>query len=280
MLNKINDQLALHLIDGNYVRVAPRMKIEKYFTNPFTIECDYYFISGAYGLGIMLKYLDKEDGYEKETSIFINAAEVQFTGKQSYSKDLPVEIKDENFVDKWHHIAIAYKDRQLKIYIDQFRVLVVPDTKETYDKVEFAGIGAEKSPIVFKNVRLASGGGMNLIGKKFTDAKIVTHGINFDFNKASIKPESMGTLNMIVKIMQENPEIKFEVGGHSDGDGEDAYNLKLSQQRADAVREQLIKLGIDASRLTAKGYGESKPISDNTSPEGKANNRRVEFVKI
>jgi outer membrane protein OmpA-like peptidoglycan-associated protein len=89
----------------------------------------------------------------------------------------------------------------------------------------------------------------------------------------------MGTLNGIVQIMKDNPDVKFEVGGHTDSDGDDALNLKLSQARADAVRTQLISMGIDASRLTAKGFGKTKPISDNTSPEGKANNRRVEFVK-
>jgi outer membrane protein OmpA-like peptidoglycan-associated protein len=128
-------------------------------------------------------------------------------------------------------------------------------------------------------MRIAEGAGMNMLGKKFTDSKIVTHGINFDVNKAVIKPESMGTLNGIVQIMTDNPDVKFEVGGHTDSDGDVALNLKLSQARADAVRTQLISMGIDASRLTAKGYGKSKPISDNTSPEGKANNRRVEFVK-
>ena len=158
-------------------------------------------------------------------------------------------------------------------------MLVVPDTKTDFYSVGFGGIGAEENPIVFKNIRIASGGNMNMIGKKFTESKIITHGINFDVNKATIKPESMGTLNMIVGILKDNPDIKFEVGGHTDTDGADDYNLKLSQQRADAVRDQLIKMGVDASRLTAKGYGETKPISDNNSLEGKANNRRVEFVK-
>lgn len=121
---------------------------------------------------------------------------------------------------------------------------------------------------------------MNIIGKKFTDSKIVTHGINFDINKASIKPESMGTLNGIVQLLKDNPEIKFEVGGYTDSDGDDTSNLKLSQLRADAVRTQLIRMGIETTRLTAKGYGETKPIGDNTTIEGKVNNRRVEFVKI
>ena len=120
---------------------------------------------------------------------------------------------------------------------------------------------------------------MNLIGKKFTDSKIVTHGINFDVDKATIKPESMGTLNMIVQVLKDNPDVKFEVDGHTDNTGAAAHNLQLSQQRADAVKTQLVSMGVDASRLTTKGFGDTKPITDNNTLEGRANNRRVEFVK-
>ncbi|NTW26619.1 MAG: OmpA family protein, partial [Lentimicrobium sp.] len=95
-----------------------------------------------------------------------------------------------------------------------------------------------------------------------------------------IKPESMGTINYVVKMMQDHPELKFSVEGHTDSDGDDASNLKLSEARAKAVVEAMAKLGIAADRLTSKGLGESKPMAGNDSPEGKAQNRRVEFVKF
>jgi OOP family OmpA-OmpF porin len=145
--------------------------------------------------------------------------------------------------------------------------------------LDMGGIGSATDPIVFKNFRLGEGGNMNMIGKKFTDAKIITHGINFDVDKSTIKPESMGTLNMIVQILKDNPDIKFEIDGHTDNSGAAQHNLTLSQQRSDAVKSQLITMGVDASRLSSKGFGDTKPIGDNNTPEGKANNRRVEFVK-
>lgn len=281
VLNKLNGELAMYLTEGNYAKVFPRMKTEKYLSEPFTVEYDYYHVPDAFGVIIMLKAYDKQAGSDRESPLFIGSAEANFNATMSgvsLSKYYPDEVSN-NFENRWHHIAVAVKNHQLKVYVDQNRVLVVPDTKEDYDAIVFAGLGDEKSPIIFKNVRIATGGDMNMIGKKFTETKIVTHGINFEVNKATIKPESMGTLNMVVQVMKDNPDLKFEVGGHTDSDGSDNYNLTLSQQRADAVKDQLIKMGIAASRLTAKGYGESKPISDNNSLDGKANNRRVEFVK-
>jgi outer membrane protein OmpA-like peptidoglycan-associated protein len=80
--------------------------------------------------------------------------------------------------------------------------------------------------------------------------------------------------------MKDNAALKLEVGGHTDSDGDAAKNLALSQARADAVKKALVDQGVDAARLTTKGYGATKPIDLNTTPEGKANNRRVEFAKL
>jgi outer membrane protein OmpA-like peptidoglycan-associated protein len=84
----------------------------------------------------------------------------------------------------------------------------------------------------------------------------------------------------VAKMMIDHPELNFSIEGHTDSDGADDYNLQLSQKRAASVKDALSGLGIDGSRMETKGLGESIPVSDNTSPEGKANNRRVEFIKI
>ena len=120
---------------------------------------------------------------------------------------------------------------------------------------------------------------MNMLDKLTTDGRIVTHGILFDTGKATLKPQSMGVINEIAKLLKNNAALKLEIDGHTDGDGSTALNAKLWPDRADAVKKQLVGMDIDAGRLSAKGFGATKPISDNTSAERKANNRRVEFVK-
>jgi outer membrane protein OmpA-like peptidoglycan-associated protein len=279
VLNKFSGTECFYLTDGNYCVVVPLTKTKSYLGNNFTIEYDTYNPDNA-AYGLMCFFKDASGSEVGNVHVTPEGAGCSYADGKSLFGSSPKEVQYENYKNKWHHIAIAYKNKQIKIYVDQYRVLVVPNSGIAPEYVSFGGIGAQDNPIIFKNVRIAEGGNMNMLGKKFTETKIVTHGINFDVNKATIKPESMGTLNMIVQVLKDNPEIKFEVGGHTDADGADDYNLRLSQQRADAVKDQLVKMGVDASRLTAKGYGESKPISDNATPEGKANNRRVEFVKL
>lgn len=281
-LNKISGKEALVFTSGNYVYATPRMKKSDYLTDPFTVEYDTYMPGDGYPINLFFKTAGSTNDFDATVSIHSEEADYEnnIDGKSfSTNGKLPDVINADNYKNKWHHIAMAYRNNQLKIYVDQYRVLVVPDIKMIPASLRFGGIGDQNAPMVLANVRLASGGNMNMIGKKFTESKIVTHGITFDIDKANIKAESMGTLNMIVKVMKDNPDVKFEVDGHTDNTGNAAHNLTLSQQRADAVKMQLVSMGIDASRLTSKGFGDTKPVGDNNTLEGKANNRRVEFVK-
>ncbi|MEO8146301.1 MAG: OmpA family protein [Bacteroidia bacterium] len=271
VVNKVADKTAFVLIAGNYARVSPLIKVPNYLTDSFTVEFDFYVTS--YAPVLFLKAKDKDNravnfGYRVNTSYFPN----------ELSENFP-EGTDASFKKKWHHAALAYRSGQMKCYVDQYRVLVIPQCGFVPQEIGLGGIASKDNPVVFTNVRIASGGNMNMLGKILTDGKFITHAITFDVNKADIKPESMGFLNSLVKFLKENSNVKLEIDGHTDSDGDEASNMKLSQQRADAVKAQLVLMGIDASRLSSKGFGESKPIGDNTTPEAKANNRRVEFVK-
>jgi outer membrane protein OmpA-like peptidoglycan-associated protein len=111
------------------------------------------------------------------------------------------------------------------------------------------------------------------------DKIVITEKIQFDFNKATIKPESNALLDELVAVIRDNPHIKkLAIEGHTDGDGSDGYNLKLSDDRAKSVQAYFVEHGIEADRLSAKGYGETKPLGDNATDAGKEQNRRVEFL--
>ncbi len=103
--------------------------------------------------------------------------------------------------------------------------------------------------------------------------------INFDSGKATIKKESMQVVEQIIEMMKLALDINIRVEGHTDSDGSSESNLKLSVARAKAVADEIVKSGVDVSRLSSVGYGEEKPITDNTTEEGKAKNRRVELIK-
>lgn len=112
------------------------------------------------------------------------------------------------------------------------------------------------------------------------DGRVILYDILFDYDQATLKQESDKQLQHIVTLLIQNPDLKIEIQGHTDNEGEDEYNLTLSEQRANTVLQYLQLFGISTDRLLAKGYGESQPVSTNDTEEGRAKNRRVELVKM
>jgi outer membrane protein OmpA-like peptidoglycan-associated protein len=110
--------------------------------------------------------------------------------------------------------------------------------------------------------------------------KLVLEGVNFDFDKSAIRQEDLDSIDKDVASLDSWGNVNIEVAGHTDSRGSDEYNMKLSQRRADAVRNYLASKGIAADRLFTKGYGESQPVADNATDEGRFKNRRVELVEI
>jgi len=108
--------------------------------------------------------------------------------------------------------------------------------------------------------------------------KIVLRGVHFDFDKATIRSDSVATLREAANTLKENPAVRVVVEGHTDSMGTEAYNQRLSRRRAEAVKDYLIKLGVAADRLTVRGMGESQPVASNDTEEGRAENRRVELL--
>jgi outer membrane protein OmpA-like peptidoglycan-associated protein len=108
----------------------------------------------------------------------------------------------------------------------------------------------------------------------------VLEGVEFDYDKATLRPEAAAILDKAADALQHWSSANIEVAGHTDNKGSDDYNMKLSEQRAEAVRNYLISKGVAAERLSAKGYGETKPVADNNTEEGRFKNRRVELQRL
>ncbi len=111
------------------------------------------------------------------------------------------------------------------------------------------------------------------------NGKSVLH-INFDTDKATLKPDGSETVQEIVKVLNKNPDIKIAINGYTDNTGTKEHNQKLSEDRALRVKNEIIKMGISKDRLTSKGFGQGNPVAGNETEEGKLQNRRVELVKI
>lgn len=267
----------IHIPKGAFTLITPGFSNKLVIPDAFTIEFD--FKDESYGVN----NVNVDFGYNVGTygpagimqGIGFNNEFASWTlGDAKYPEDLITQTKTPMH---WHHYAIAVNKNKGKVYIDQFRVTSVNNLTGKHELINIELKGYENSYI--KNLRIAAGG-IDLYKKLTADSRIIAHGILFDVNLASMQPQSMGTINMIFDMMKKDQSLKFEIDGHTDNTGNPAQNLILSQSRAEAVKAQLVNMGIEAARLIPKGLGDTRPIEKNNTPEGKANNRRVEFIRI
>lgn len=183
------------------------------------------------------------------------------------------------------HVSIWRQKQRLRVYFNEEKVLDIPRAFEATTKYNamsicLGGLHHTEDKYLFSNLSMAVGA-PDTRSKLITEGKLVTRGILFDSGSDKIKPESYGTLKDIAAVLTENPDVKVQIIGHTDSDGEDATNLELSKKRAAAVKEALTKeFQIDGARMQTDGKGESQPTDKNDTSVGKANNRRVEFVKL
>lgn len=272
--------------------ITPLMKEGKnYLPEEYTIEFDFYkggeagdendpmYISGIYDFFI----------YDSNGKQVVKMSTWGYRSTKSYGSELDTDLystsgekrqvkETVSYVRGWNRISISFNKRALKVYVNETRIVNAPNVAQGGYFAINSNTNGDYT-FYIRNVRIAKGA-VPLYDRMMSDGKFITYGITFDVGKSTIKPESMGEINRIVQLMNENPDLKFSVEGHTDSTGNAASNQTLSEARSQAIVAKLVEMGIAANRLTAVGKGQNNPIADNGTDEGRAKNRRVEFVKM
>ncbi len=209
-----------------------------------------------------------------ETAGYKKGSNEKLTGSSTNNLVIP---------EKVNHVIIWVQNRRVRIYHAGGKVLDVPTN--IYEGSKFTRLcfklyrGASSGSYI-SNIKLTTAA-PDTRNKLLQEGKLISYGIYFDVNKDVVKPESYGALNDIAKILNEVPDVKVKIVGHTDSDGKDDLNLDLSKRRAANVKAELAKsFGVNGDRLETDGMGESKPVAPNDTPINKALNRRVEFIKM
>jgi outer membrane protein OmpA-like peptidoglycan-associated protein len=270
---------------------------QSYIPDVFTLEFDFWMndpkteMSNCYELEF--KDANGDDVYEIRIGESYSKLEVtcRFISTTGDWRDSGRGKTWEMKKNDWSHFAMSFNKRALKIYINNKRVINIPNCKSAVrmkiHQAEWGGFNGNKNYMT--NFRYAKGA-MDLYAQNVTDmsavekaiaetGKFVTNNILFETGKATLKPESMAEIQKVAEYMKKNPTVRFEVQGHTDNQGSDKVNDPLSQQRAEAVVKALEGLGCDGFNLRAVGKGSHEPVADNKTEEGRAKNRRVEFIK-
>jgi outer membrane protein OmpA-like peptidoglycan-associated protein len=180
--------------------------------------------------------------------------------------------------DKPNKFAIWVQDGRFRIYVNNDRLVDMNQIKLKFDRATLR-VNSDALPVALGPVRIAESA-PDFSQTILASGRYVSHGILFDVNSDKIKPESKPVLQQIADAMAAQSAIKMRIEGHTDSTGDPAKNLDLSKRRAASVKAALAGLGVAADRMTTEGYGDTKPTAKNDTPQGRAENRRVEFVKL
>jgi len=234
--------------------------------------------SGPYSPGILFDIYADKNG-----SAHFNAVGVSAELQRSSPNVTDIKSFNDGEINR---LSFSFNKQRFRVYLNEKKVMDLPRILQSGININHVNIRTwywntnEDYSILIKDIRIAQGQ-PDTRNDLITHGKIVTHGILFDSGSDKIKPESYGTLKDISTTLKENSSVKVKVVGHTDSDGSDESNMDLSKRRAAAVKNALVnEFGIPDSQIDSDGKGESEPVGPNDSPEGKANNRRVEFIKL
>ena len=266
-----------------------------------TIEFDLFLqASGERSIPIIqfgltpVKDILKQDLYYLDKFYVTIARYNERDGKQiEYGLKDPVGTKNEfnlpSYTNKVLHVSMAINKTRVRVYFDKEKLIdlpraLLPEMRNNFYFTNVQVIPASELGVLVTNLRIAAAetdARSLLIKQLMEEGKAVTNDILFDVNSDVIKPDSYSIINQFGEALKNNPSLKIKITGHTDSDGVAANNLSLSQKRSAAVKKYLLSnYGIADTRINTDGKGASEPVAPNTTNDGKAKNRRVEFTKL
>lgn len=230
--------------------------------------------------GVLLMLHPQEEGGKK---LGYSEYEIWEDGEKSASNKIK-SLNDFNVNHNQVRVQIWRQKQRLRVYLNGKKIWDLPrafDADKNFNTLIFSRYEAkEGNSFHISNIRLAASE-EDVRSKILKEGRYSTNAILFNTGSAAIKPESAPVIKEIADILKENPALKLKIVGHTDTDGKKDSNLLLSQQRSASVKNELVqKYGVNANRLDTDGKGDTEPVADNTTAEGKARNRRVEFIKM
>jgi outer membrane protein OmpA-like peptidoglycan-associated protein len=289
---KMNGKMAIKFEHGSSTEITPLIKDgnKKYLPEFYTLEFD-FFATGKEGTNTAYNLYLSSENDRHDSRIWFSQDRMSWYILKPNGDDRVdgnTSLEDIMELNDWNHFALSFNKRALKVYVNGKRIINIPNAK-AMDWFSVETEFWEDHVDYITNIRLAKGGvalyerneqSMTAIEKAIAETgKFVTNNILFETGKATLKPESMEEIQKVADYMKKNPTARFEVQGHTDNQGSDAINDPLSQQRAEAVVKALEGLGCDPFNMRAVGKGSHEPVADNKTDEGRAKNRRVEFIK-
>lgn len=297
--NGSGEVVSISRMEGNWLKVPDNTlsfpEIKGPLPENFTIEFDLYYPAGVTRPPVTFGFTEvknpaKESIKYKKIFYFRITPSVGnnigyftslYTGKEN-TQDWPANQMAGNKI----HVSMAVNKQRIRLYMNEQKIFDLPkafDLASLRNNFHFRAaelLPKPKEGFYVSNLRIAASG-TDARSQLLKNGKYSTTGIYFNTGSAVIKPESHGIIMEIAGVLKENPGMKINIIGHTDSDGGDASNMKLSKQRADAVSAYLSKsFDIDSKRIKTDGKGASQPVGSNQSQEGKAQNRRVEFISI
>jgi OOP family OmpA-OmpF porin len=272
---------------GRYVRATSggiiALPLPKTLPEKFTLEYGVSLNHGNAYVRIMPGRAFYGPGRDYRGSVLsVQSAQAGLVAQNGVGPQTLSDIEASALRDGVVPIRVMADGEHMKMYFREQRIANAPNAVFPRGDTLFIAVSSASidRPIMIGPVRVAAGG-RDLYDRLANEGRVATQGILFASASARIRPESTPTLKEIGTMLEEHPELRLSIEGHTDSDGEEDFNQDLSDRRAAAVKAYLVEqFAIDEGRLTTAGFGESKPVADNDTPEGKQQNRRVELVRL